>query len=72
MPAQREIGALRGVVEGQLWRIAIEGDICITFAPPTAEAQEVAESIFATERGFSRLAESKLRARSLLERVMGR
>lgn len=73
VPAQRDIDALRQVSYWHLHRIALESPaLAITFVPPTPEAQEVAEKIFATERCFSQLAESKLRTRSLLQRVMGR
>ncbi len=71
--AQCDIDALRNVDALQLFCITLQFPaVGITFAPPTAEAQEVAQKIFDTERGFRRLAESKLRTRSLLHRVMRR
>ena len=68
-----EVAAISYASAGQLIRIAVEcprSRLGLVFAPPDAQEQDCARRIRDTELGFQRLAEAKLRTRSLLARVM--
>ena len=66
-----EVAAISRASAAELLRIAVEYPrLGLVFAPPDAQEQDCARRIRDTELGFQRLAEAKLRTRSLLARVM--
>jgi hypothetical protein len=71
--APDEVAAISQASAAELLRIAVECPrwiLGLVFAPPDAQEQDCARRIRDTELGFRRLAEAKLRTRSLLARVM--
>ena len=68
-----EVAAISQARADELLRVAVACPRAIfglVFAPPDAQEQDCARRIRDTELGFQRLAEAKLRTRSLLARVM--
>ncbi len=59
-----ELKALAGADAAQLVRLGLQSRLGLVFSPPDAAEQDCARRIHATERGFQRLAEAKLRTRS--------
>jgi hypothetical protein len=68
-----EVEAIHYARAHQLLRLAVEcppNRLRLVFAPPTAQEQDAARRIREAELGFQRLAEARMRTRSLLARVM--
>jgi len=65
-----ELKALVETAAIGLMRVGLQSRLGFVFAPPDAQEQDAARRITETERGFQRLADSKVQTHALLTRVM--